>query len=150
MSFMSITDELRDFEKKLETAIKSAFEKELHKDDELDISADYDTHSKLNDVVEKLDLEVYGMSVTPSEFTVTFEFCGAFKKINIKSKPNYCRIRFENDGNYYLTLTEEDLKRNWYLGITDTNFNLKNVQEDVMLDCIKQFSHALLIKILSN
>lgn len=147
---MSVTDELRDFEKMLETAIKSAFEEELHKDDELEISADNDTHSKLNDVVKKLDLEVYGMSITPSEFTVTFKFCGEFRKIDTEPKPNYCRIRFENNGNYYLTLTAEDLKRNWYLGITDIKFNLKNVQEGVMLDCLKQFSHVLLIKIISN
>ena len=39
---MSVTDELRDFEKKLEVAIKSAFEKALHQDDEFEVSADYD------------------------------------------------------------------------------------------------------------
>ena len=147
---MSVTDELRDFEKKLEIAIKSAFEKEFHIDDEFEISADYDTHSRLNDVVKKLDLEVYGMSVTPSEFIVTFEFCGAFRKIKINSKPNYCQIIFENYGNYHITLEEKHLKRNWYLGITDINFNLKTVPEDVILDCLKKFSHILLIKILSN
>lgn len=96
---MSVTDELRDFEKKLETAIKSSFEEVFRQDAEFEISADYDTHSRISDVVAGLDLEVYGMSVTPSEFTITFEFCGSFEEIDSKSKPRYCRISLENDGN---------------------------------------------------
>jgi hypothetical protein len=147
---MSVTDELRGFEKKLEVAIKSAFEKALHQDDEFEISADYDTHSRINDVVRPLDLEVYGMSVTPSEFTVSFEFTGSFQKIDAKAKPNFCRISLENDGNYYLTLTEDDLKRGWYVGITDLEFNLKTVPDDVLLDCLTQLNHNLLIRVLSN
>lgn len=147
---MSASDKLHEFEKKLEVAIKSAFEKVIREDDEFEISADYDTHLRINDVVEGLDLEVYGMSVTPSEFTVAFEFCGSFQKVNSKAKPSHCQIRFENDGNYYLTLTEDDLKRKWYLGITDVNFNLKDVPEEVMLDCLTQLEHNLLIRILSN
>jgi hypothetical protein len=147
---MSATDELRDFESKLETAIKSAFEKAIHNEDEFEISADYDTHSRISDVVAGLDLEVYGMSVTPSEFTITFEFCGSFEGVDSKSKPRYCRISLENDGNYYLTLTKDDLKISWFLGITDVNFNLKTVPDDVMRDCLKQFNHTLLLKILSN
>ena len=147
---MSATDELRDFEKKLEIAIKSSFEKAFRQDAEFEISADYDTHSRINDVVTGLDLEVYGMSVTPSEFTITFEFCGLFEGIDSKSKPRYCRISLKNDGDYYLTLTENDLKLSWYLGITDVNFNLKTVPENVMEDCLTQFNHTLLLKILSN
>lgn len=147
---MSITDELRDFEQKLETAIKSSFEKVIRQDTEFEISADYDTHSRINDVVAGLDLEVYGMSVTPSEFTITFEFCGSFQGIDSKSKPRYCRISLKNDGNYYLTLTEDALKPSWYLGTTDVDFNLKTVPEDVIEDCLTQFNHTLLLKILSN
>ena len=147
---MSVTDELREFEKKLETAIKSAFEKSFDELRNFEISADYDTESRINDAVEGLDLEVYGMNVTPSEFTVTFEFSGSFQSINTQHKPKYCRISFENDGNYNLTLTEDDLKRSWYLGITDINFNLKAVPEDIMTDCLTQLNHTLLLKILSN
>jgi hypothetical protein len=147
---MSATDQLCDFEKKLEGAIKSAFEKALHQDDEFEISADYDTHSRINDVVEPLDLEVYGMSVTPSEFTITFEFTGSFQRIDAKAKPKYCSIRLENDGSYYLTLTKNSLRRNWHLGITDLEFNLKKVPDDVLLDCLTQLNHNLLIRILSN
>jgi len=147
---MSTTDELHEFEKKLEIAIKSAFQKALHQDDEFEISADYDTHSRINDVLESLDLEVYGMSVTPSEFTITFEFTGSFHKINVKFKPRYCRIHLENDGNYYLNLTTDDIKRSWHLGITDQEFNLKSVPDDLLLDCLTQFNHNLLIRVLSN
>ena len=147
---MSVTSELREFEKKLEVAIKSAFEKALHQDDEFEISADYDTHSRINDVVEPLDLEVYGMSVTPSEFVVTFEFCRSFQNIDAKAKPSYCRISLENDGSYCLTLTEGDLKRSWHLGLTDLNFNLNSVAEDVFSDCLTQLNHNLLIRVLSS
>lgn len=147
---MSITDKIHDFEKKLEGAIKSAFEQELRQEREFEISADYDTHSRINSVVAGLDLEVYGMSVTPSEFTITFEFCGSFHGIDSESQPRYCRLSFRNDGNYYLTLTESDLKLDWYLAITDVYFNLKTVPEDVMEDCLTQLNHTLLLKILSN
>ena len=147
---MSVTSELREFEKNLEVAIKSAFEKALNQDAEFEVTADYDTHSRINDLVSPLDLEVYGMSVTPSEFTVSFEFTGSYRKIDAKAKPKYCRISLENDGNYYLTLTQDDLKRSWYLGITDLEFNLKTVPEDVLSDCLTQLNHNLLIRILSN
>lgn len=147
---MSTSDKLHEFEKKLEVAIKSAFEKVIREDEEFDISADYDTHQRINAVVQGLDLEVYGMSVTPSEFTVTFEFCGSFQKVNSKAKPSHCQIRFENDGNYYLTLTEDDLKRDWFLGLTNMSFSLEDVPENVMLDCLTQLEHNLLIRILSN
>jgi len=147
---MLVKDKLSDFEKELETAIKSSFRKAFQQDAEFEIAADYDTHSRVNDVVAELDLEIYGMSVTPSEFTITFEFCGSFEEIDSKSKPRYCRVSLENDGNYYLTLTEDDLKVSWYLRITDVNFNLKTVPEDVMEDCLTQYNHTLLNKLLSN
>lgn len=147
---MSITEELREFENKLETALKSTFGKAINDADEFEISADYDTHSRINDIVEGLDLSVYGMSITPSEFTITFDLCGSYQLIDSKQKPNYCRISFENDGNYYLILSENDLKKKWHLSITDVFFNLKNVPEDVMNDCLTQLNHTLLLKILSN
>ena len=147
---MSLTVELREFETKLETALKTAFGKAISDDGEFEISADYDTHSRINDIVRGLDLSVYGMSITPSEFTITFDLCGSYQLIDSKQKPNYCRISLENDGNYYLYLSERNLKRKWHLSITDVFFNPKTVPEDVMNDCLTQLNHTLLLKILSN
>jgi hypothetical protein len=147
---MSAKDELQDFEKKLETAIKSVFEKAIQQDGEFEISADYDTHSRLNELVEGLDLEVYGMSVTPSEFTITFEFCGLFQNIITEAKPDHCHVRLENDGNYNLTIGKNDLKHNWFLGITDINYNTSTIPEDLMSESLKQLSQTLLLKVLSN
>jgi hypothetical protein len=147
---MLAKDALRDFEKKLETAIKSVFEKAIQQDGEIEISADYDTHLRLNELVEGLDLEVYGMSVTPSEFTITFEFCGLFQNIITEAKPDFCHIRLENDGNYYLTIGENDLKRDWYLGITNINYNTKIIPDEVILESLKEYSKTLLFKVLTN
>lgn len=147
---MSVKDELLDFEKKLETAIKSVFEKSIQQSGKFEISADFDTHSRLNELVEGLDLEVYGMSVTPSEFIITFEFGGLFQQLDTQEKPEYCRIRIENDGNYSLTIGNNELKRSWYLGITDVNFNTNTIADDVMLESLKLFTQTLLIKVLSN
>ena len=71
---MSPSETIYAFEKKLEVAIKSAFEKTIRQDGEFEISADDETHSRINDVVEGLHLEVYGMTVNPSEFIIKFEF----------------------------------------------------------------------------
>lgn len=147
---MSTSNEIRDFERKLEIAIKSAFETVIREDNKFDISADFETHTRINDAVENLHLEVYGMSVTPSEFTITFEFCGSFLDIKAKAKPKHCAIRLENDGNYYLTLKEDDLKKSWYLAITGINDSFKSLNEDEILDCLNKFDKNLLLRILSN
>lgn len=147
---MSTKDELHEFEKKLETALKSAFGNAISDAVDFEISVDYETHSRINDIVEGLDLSVYGMAITPSEFAITFYLCGSYQLIDSTQRPNYCRINFQNDGNYYFYLTENDLKKDWYLSITDVFFNPKTVPEDVMNDCLTQLNHTLLLKILSN
>ena len=147
---MSTKDELHKFERKLESALKSAFSKEISDDGDFEISADYDTHSRINDIVKGLDLSVHGMSIVPSEFTITFKFCGSYQLIDSKQRPNYCTINLQNDGNYSFYLKENDLKKDWYLSITDVFFNTKTVPEDVIDDCLTQLNHTLLLKILSN
>lgn len=47
------------------------------------------------------------------------DLCGSYQLIDSKQKPNYCRISFENDGNYYIYLSESELKRKWHLSIID-------------------------------
>lgn len=147
---MSVVDELRQFEKELEGAIKSSFERSFDEFEEFEISPDCETHERINKVVKGLDLEVYGMSIAPSEFTITFNFSGSFRNIKAKARPRYCRISLQNDGNYYLTLTKEYLSQCWQLGITDLEFNSKMVPQDVLKDCITQLKHNLFLRILSN
>jgi hypothetical protein len=147
---MSVKDEILDFEKKLETAIKSAFRKVIEEDVDFDISADYDTHRRLDKIVKGLDLEVYGMKISPSEFTITFEFSGAFQMLNINPKPRYFSISLQNDGDYDLTISVDDLERDWYPNITDFNFNVNSTNEEAMANSLKLLNHQLVFKILSN
>ena len=147
---MSVKDELLDFEKKLETAIKSSFRNIIDEDNDFEISADYDTHRRLNKIVKSLDLEVYGMKISPSEFTITFEFTGAFEMLNINPKPRHFSISLQNDGNYDLTLSSDDLESDWYPNITDFNFNLNSTNEEAMANSLKLLNHQLVFKILSN
>jgi len=147
---MSVQNEINSFEKKLESIIKSAFEKVLRLDDDFEISADYDTHRRIEDVVRELGLTVYGMSVTPSEFTITFEFDGAYQSMECLERPTYCHISLQNDGDYSLNLSSDDLKNNWYLRITDHNFNIKLLSEETILETLKEMNQVLLVTVLSN
>ncbi len=150
---MNVDLVISNFEKKLEGQIKSAFEFALKRDDEdeIDISADYETHVELERIVNGLGLSVYGMAITPSEFTITFEFEDLFNSIQASYKPRYCSIHLDNDGNYDVTINLKTLERNWRTTITDMfNFNTKKISADEINDVICQMEQILMIKVLSN
>ena len=148
---MNIASELEGFENKLESAIKNIFESYFKEDDEFDISADYDTHCRIEELVKKFGLSVYGMSVTPSEFTITFEIEGLFDILISKYKPKFISIKLDNDGNYYLTLTEKSLSKDWHLSITDSYFfNLSKIPSDELETTLTEMEQVLMVKVLSN
>lgn len=147
---MTAQTEISIFEKKLESAIKSAFEKTLRNDGDFEIAADYDTHRRVEELVEGIGLNVYGMSITPDEFTITFKFTGSFETIKSIKKPNYCRIKLNNNGEYFFNITENDLKKNWYCGVTDIFFNTKSISNEEILETIEEMNQVLMLAILSN
>lgn len=147
---MMENDEIKEFEGKLENSIKSAFGKIIDDEEDFEISADQETHTRINRIVKKLDLRVHGMAITPSNFIITFEFSGSYRQIDSKEQPRYCKIYLRNDGRYDLTLDKDYLKEAWYLSITDAHFNLKTVPEEVMMDCLRQLNNTLLLKVLSS
>ena len=148
---MNIASELEGFENKLESAIKNIFESYFKEDDEFDISADYDTHCRIEELVKKFGLSVYGMSVTPSEFTITFEIESLFDILISKYKPKFISIKLDNDGNYYLTLTEKSLTKDWHLSITDSYFfNLSKIPSDELETTLAEMEQVLMVKVLSN
>ena len=69
------------------------------------------------------------MSVTPDEFMISFKFSGLFDTMKSIKKPYICRIRLNNNGEYFFNITEDDLKKNWFCGVTDVFFNSKTVAE---------------------
>ena len=147
---MSANTEISNFEKKLESAIKNAFESAFRQEEYFEIAADYDTESRLDDVLKGLDLNVYGMSVTPSQFTITLEFSGLYESMECIEKPKYFRIHLENSGEYSFNLTKNDLKNNWYLDITDIFFNPNRIGEEAALDAVKEMEKILFFKVLSK
>lgn len=148
---MSAQSEISSFEKKLESAIKGAFETTIRNDGDFEIAADYDTHRRIDKLVKGLGLNVYGMSITPDEFTITFKFSGLFESMKSIKKPNSCRIRLNNNGEYFFNISEDDLKKNWYCGVTDQFFfNTKVVSEEEIFESIEEMNQVLMLKILSN
>jgi len=140
---------IKDFESKLEAQIKGAFRKELYADDdEFYIAADYDTKCRIMNLVDALDLSVYGMSVTESEFTVTFEFVGEYDAI--LDKPSYCKISWNNDGEYDFYLRKENLDEDWWLSIRDVEFNHIDVSEDIIDKTMGKMNEALLMTSLKS
>ena len=118
----------KDVEKNLERQIKRVFRDAIDNDGDFDIEADYDTHTRINDLVEKIGLEVCGMHIRQTQFNIEFEFGKQYSAI-----PNFplreCHICFENDGNYYLTLNLDSLSSNWWFGMTDIMHNFKNLSD---------------------
>jgi hypothetical protein len=144
---MEQEDLLSNFERDLENLIKRCFLKELYdEDDQFYIAADYDTSCRLNDIVNTIGLEVYGMRITPSEFEITFKFIGSYEDIQYTlSAPKYCRISLKNDGNYEFNLTKSDMNSKFFLTITDNQFNKKNITEQKLNEILKTMSDTLLL-----
>lgn len=144
---MENEDLLNTFEVNLQDLIKRCFEKELYDEtDEFFIAADYDTDCRLNSLVNKIGLEVYGMRIAPSEFVITFEFIDAYEEIIYKlNGPKYCHISLKNDGNYEFNLTKSDLKSNFWLSITDHHFNRKTTDEKTFNEILKAMNDTLVI-----
>jgi hypothetical protein len=66
-------------------------------------------------------------------------------------KPNNCRIRLNNNGEYFFNISEDDLKKNWFCGVTDQFFfNTKTVSEQEILESIEEMNQVLMLTILSN
>ena len=148
---MGTKSSVLSFEKKLETAIKGVFESALKDEDEFEISADYETHIGLERLVKGLGLSVFGMSITPSQFSITFEFEQWFRAVPATHKHRFCYIHFDSDGNYELTITKETLESNWYTTISDPIFfNLNKISSEEIDKVINQMEQVLLVNVLSN
>lgn len=151
---MEINSQLEDFEKHLGRLIKRCFEKELYDDaDEFYIAADYDTHCRLNSLLEPIGLEVYGMSVTLHEFKITLEFTGDYENLLHEltgPTPRYCNLSLSNDGNYEITLNKVGLSEMFRVTVTDHRFNIQALGEKEFYDVIKVFNEVLLVYALKS
>ena len=117
---------ISDFEAKLESVLKGIFKEEIEQNGAIEIAADFHTHAALDEIVGGLGLSVYGMSITPSQFTITLEFDDAYLSLAANTpKPRYLKIDFENSGDYQITIDQATINENWYCGITDQFFNHK-------------------------
>jgi hypothetical protein len=145
---MNSHDLQKEVEKNLESQIKRVFRDAIDKDGDFDIEADYNTHSRINDLVEKIGLEVSGMRIRQSEFTIEFEFGERYLRI-----PNFplreCRMELENDGNYYLTLNAESLSDSWWLSITSDLYNFKDVSNEILIQVLNDMNKIIEFNYLS-
>jgi len=114
---------ISEFEAKLESVLKGVFKEEIEKNGEIEIAADYHTHAAIDEIVGGLGLSVYGMSITPSQFTITLEFDDTYLSLAANTPhPRYLKIHFENSGDYELTVRRAAINKHWYCGITDHFF----------------------------
>jgi hypothetical protein len=138
----------KEVERSLEQQIKRVFRDAIDNDGDFDIQADYDTHTRINDLVEKIGLEVCGMHVRQTEFIIEFEFGKKYLSI-----PNFllreCHICLKNDGNYYLTLSESDLSSSWWFGMTDIMHNFKKLEDDTVIQILNDMNKIIEFNYLS-
>ena len=77
---------------------------------EFTLEVTYDSECELNAVMKKHGLEVYGMSVRPTELEVIFELGDKYLELN-ELPIRYCRVNCENDGNYFINLNDRLIKK---------------------------------------
>ena len=141
---------ISDFEAKLESVLKGAFREEIKLNGVIEIAADYDTHAALDEIVNGLGLSVYGMSITPSQFTITFEFDDTYQASCANTPhPRHLKIHFSNSGDYQITVAQATTNENWHCGITDHFFNV-NLSANDIDTVIHRYDVNLTHKILSR
>ena len=117
-----------EVEKNLEQQIKRVFGDAIENDGAIAIEADYHTHTRINEIVGKIGLEVCGMHIRQTEFIIEFEFGEKYLTI-----PNFplreCRICLQNDGEYYLALDSDSLSSGWWFAMTDIMHNFNNLSD---------------------
>lgn len=132
----------------LEGQIKRMFRDAIENEGNFNIEADYDTHSRINDLVEKIGLEVCGMHVRQTEFIIEFEFGEKYLRI-----PNFplreCHICLQNDGNYYLTLDADSLSSSWWFGMTDVKRNFIDLNDEVSMQILNDMNKVIEFNYLS-
>jgi hypothetical protein len=138
-------DALIRFKNDLEGLIKNRFEKWLvEENSEFHIAADIDTSYRLNKLLNPIGLEVYGMSITPTEFEITFEFIGDYEKLHEKfNAPKYCHISFNNDRNYKIFISKNNLAINFWLTIADEKFNRKKIGNEKFYEILRKMEETL-------
>jgi len=138
----------KEVEQNLEKQIKRVFGDAIEKDGALAIEADYYTHTRINEIVEKIGLEVCGMHVRQSEFIIEFEFVENYSTI-----PNFplceCRISLQNDGEYYLALDSDSLSSSWWFGMTDIMHNFNDLNDETAMQILSDMNKVIEFNYLS-
>jgi hypothetical protein len=141
---------ISEFEAKLESVLKGIFQEEIKNKGAIEIAADFHTHATIDEIVGGLGLSVYGMSITPSQFTITLEFDDTYLSLAVNTRqPRYLKIHFENSGDYEITIDQATTNENWYCGITDHFFNV-NLSAAEVDAVIHSYDVNLTHKILSR
>ena len=128
MQSQIITSIQKEVEMNLEKQIKRVFRDFIESNGAFAIEADYSSHTSINELVEKIGLEVCGMHIRQTEFIIEFEFREEF--LTISNFPlRECRIALQNDGEYYLALDGDSFSRSWWFAMTDIMHNFNNLSD---------------------
>ena len=132
----------------LEIQIKRMFRSVIDNDGDFEIEANYDTHTRINDLVGKIGLEVCGMHIRQTEFTIEFEFGERYRTI-----PNFplceCRIALQNDGEYYLALDGDSFTSSWWFAMTDVVHNFNNLNDETVIQILNDMNKVIEFNYLS-
>ncbi len=118
----------KEVEINLEKQIKRVFRDAIESKGAFAIEANYSSHTSINELVEKIGLEVCGMHIRQTEFIIEFEFREEF--LTISSFPlRECRIALQNDGEYYLAIDGDSFASSWWFAMTDIMHNFNNLSD---------------------
>jgi len=134
------------FERVIKDAVVDLVRKE---DGEFTLDISYHSASRLNDVLRKHGLEVYGMAVSPSEIRVTFDL--GYKYLEIPGIPvRQCTIALSNDGDYFVNITNDIENENLWVNFTDAMNNFVGLSEDEVARITKDIMQTHVMYLLAG
>lgn len=133
------------------STIKSRFKEHFSNSFEqhLVISADYETHRLIDELLEKDGFDVYGMNVNMDGFQLLLNF--KFDYLQIEKFPfTRLSVDFSNDGNYNVYLGTDSFDDEWQIHIEDEFQRYRTTEKDEFESVLKEIKKVHLMLLLKR
>ena len=143
--YATLKNELESYFAKI---IKDRFKQHVSENFELTISADYETHRLIENLLDKDGLDVFGMNVNMDGFQLLLDFKHEYQQI--ENFP-FTRISVDltNNGNYNVYLSEDSFEDDWTIFLEDEYQRFRNLSKEAfekIIDETKQVHVMMLLK----
>lgn len=136
-----------DLENYFAKIIKDRFEQYVSENFELTISADYETHRLIKNLLKKDGLDVFGMNVNMDGFQLLLDFKHQYQQI--EGFP-FTRMSVDliNDGDYNVYLSADSFDDDWTIFLEDQFQRFKNLNKETFEKIVNETKQVHLMMIL--